>query len=68
MLHIKARLRTRGMPKTVTGCWSRGSGRAACARPKPSACDAWLKDIAPSQELRRWFGHDPARWSEFAAR
>ena len=30
--------------------------------------DAWLKDIAPSAELRRWFGHDPARWSEFAAR
>jgi uncharacterized protein YeaO (DUF488 family) len=30
--------------------------------------DAWLKDIAPSTELRRWFGHDPARWREFAAR
>lgn len=30
--------------------------------------DAWLKDVAPSAELRRWFGHDPARFSEFAAR
>src|SRR3954449_6602222 len=30
--------------------------------------DAWLKDVAPSSELRRWFGHDPARWREFTAR
>jgi len=30
--------------------------------------DAWLKDVAPSAELRRWFGHDPARFREFAAR
>lgn len=30
--------------------------------------DAWLKDVAPSHELRRWFGHDPARWDEFSAR
>lgn len=28
----------------------------------------WLKDAAPSNELRRWFGHDPARWDEFRAR
>jgi uncharacterized protein YeaO (DUF488 family) len=28
----------------------------------------WLKDIAPSDELRRWFGHDPARWDEFQRR
>ncbi len=27
--------------------------------------DDWLKDVAPSDELRRWFGHDPQRWSEF---
>ncbi len=30
--------------------------------------DAWLKDLAPSPELRRWFGHDPARWEEFRRR
>jgi uncharacterized protein YeaO (DUF488 family) len=30
--------------------------------------EAWLKDVAPTADLRRWFGHDPARWSEFAAR
>jgi len=27
--------------------------------------DAWLKDIAPSSELRQWFGHDPARFRDF---
>jgi uncharacterized protein YeaO (DUF488 family) len=30
--------------------------------------DGWLKDVAPSHELRRWFGHDPARWTEFRVR
>src|SRR5690606_16796987 len=27
--------------------------------------DLWLKDIAPSTELRKWFGHDPDKWQEF---
>ncbi len=27
--------------------------------------DEWLKEIAPSNELRKWFGHDPAKWQEF---
>lgn len=30
--------------------------------------DLWLKDVAPSDKLRKWFGHDPARWPEFRAR
>ena len=30
--------------------------------------DTWMKEIAPSTELRRWFGHDPARWDEFERR
>jgi uncharacterized protein YeaO (DUF488 family) len=30
--------------------------------------DLWLKDVAPSTELRRWFGHDPDRWEEFRQR
>lgn len=30
--------------------------------------DHWLKDIAPSNELRHWFGHDPAKWQEFETR
>lgn len=29
------------------------------------AADLWLKDIAPSTELRKWFGHDPKKWIEF---
>jgi uncharacterized protein YeaO (DUF488 family) len=30
--------------------------------------DGWLKDVAPSTELRTWFGHDPAKWPEFRQR
>lgn len=30
--------------------------------------EAWLKDVAPSDSLRRWFGHDPLKWSEFQKR
>jgi len=30
--------------------------------------DAWLKDVAPSTELRKWFSHDPKKWAEFQQR
>ena len=30
--------------------------------------DDWLKEVAPSTELRKWFGHDPAKWKEFRRR
>jgi len=30
--------------------------------------DEWLKEAAPSTELRQWFAHDPAKWSEFKRR
>jgi uncharacterized protein YeaO (DUF488 family) len=30
--------------------------------------DDWLEDVAPSNELRRWFGHDPEKWDEFRRR
>ncbi len=30
--------------------------------------DLWLKEIAPSTELRKWFSHDPAKWAEFQTR
>jgi uncharacterized protein YeaO (DUF488 family) len=30
--------------------------------------DGWLKDLAPSNGLRKWFGHDPAKWDEFRRR
>ena len=46
----------------VERLWPRGVRKAELR------LDAWLKDIAPSTELRRWFGHDPSRFNEFAAR
>jgi uncharacterized protein YeaO (DUF488 family) len=42
--------------------WPRGVTKAA------AAIDQWAKAIAPSTDLRRWFGHDPARWREFHRR
>jgi len=42
--------------------WPRGVAKAE------AAIDRWLKDIAPSTGLRKWFGHDPARWREFRER
>lgn len=46
----------------VDGLWPRGLRKDA------ARIDVWLKEIAPSPELRRWFHHDPARWSEFQRR
>lgn len=46
----------------VDRLWPRG------VRKTDAAIDLWLKEIAPSTELRRWFGHEPARWPEFRAR
>jgi len=42
--------------------WPRGVKKA------DAAIDEWMKDIAPSNGLRKWFGHDPARWQEFRCR
>ena len=33
-----------------------------------ASIDLWLKEIAPSTELRKWFGHDPEKWEEFKKR
>ena len=46
----------------VDRLWPRGVRREALA------LDAWAKDLAPSDRLRRWFGHDPARWTAFVER
>jgi uncharacterized protein YeaO (DUF488 family) len=35
---------------------------------RDAAVDKWMKDLGPSHELRKWFGHDPRRWSEFRRR
>ena len=42
--------------------WPRGVKKA------DAAIDQWAKEIAPSTALRKWFGHDPARWQEFRSR
>jgi uncharacterized protein YeaO (DUF488 family) len=46
----------------VDRMWPRGVTKDALG------IEAWLRDVAPSTELRRWFGHDPARWEAFRER
>ena len=46
----------------VDRIWPRGVQKSALQ------LQAWLKDVAPSTSLRRWFGHDPKRWEEFRKR
>jgi uncharacterized protein YeaO (DUF488 family) len=46
----------------VDRLWPRGATHDALA------LDDWIKDVAPSNALRRWFNHDPARWAEFVTR
>lgn len=56
-------------PASEDGCrvlvdrlWPRGLAKEA------AAVELWLKEIAPSTELRQWFGHDPERWPDFTRR
>ena len=51
-----------GLRVLVDRLWPRGLKKTE------AAIDLWLKEAAPSAELRRWFGHDPARFEEFKAR
>lgn len=46
----------------VDGIWPRGVSK------KELRHDDWIKDIAPSTELRKWFDHDPDKWGEFRNR
>lgn len=46
----------------VDRIWPRGLAKAK------AGIDEWAKDVAPSTELRRWYGHDPARFEEFRRR
>jgi uncharacterized protein YeaO (DUF488 family) len=46
----------------VDRIWPRGLKKSE------ARIDEWLKEIAPSTALRKWFGHDPARWTEFKKR
>ena len=51
-----------GFRVLIDRLWPRGISKAR------AALDLWAKDIAPSSELRTWFGHDPARFEEFSVR
>src|ERR687888_276761 len=51
-----------GLRVLVDRLWPRGLGRRA------AAIDWWARELAPSHALRRWFGHDPRRWTEFQLR
>lgn len=46
----------------VDRLWPRGLSK------QKAKVDHWLRDIAPSTALRKWYGHDPARWTEFRRR
>jgi uncharacterized protein YeaO (DUF488 family) len=64
--HIKriydAPATTDGYRVLVDRLWPRGVSK------EKAALDLWLKDIAPSPDLREWFGHQPERFQEFSAR
>jgi uncharacterized protein YeaO (DUF488 family) len=54
--------KTDGTRILVDRLWPRGVSKEA------AKLDEWIKEIAPSSELRTWFGHDPRRWDEFRKR
>ena len=54
--------RTDGTRFLVERLWPRGVSKAKLR------LDAWLKEVGPSTELRRWFSHDPEKWDEFRQR
>ena len=51
-----------GLRVLVERLWPRGVSK------QKAQIDLWLKDLAPSTELRKWYGHDPARWPQFRKR
>jgi uncharacterized protein YeaO (DUF488 family) len=51
-----------GLRALVDRLWPRGISK------EKAGIERWLRELSPSTELRRWYGHDPARWEEFKAR
>jgi uncharacterized protein YeaO (DUF488 family) len=51
-----------GVRVLVDRVWPRGLSR------EQARVDLWIKELAPSTELRKWFAHDPAKWQEFRRR
>ncbi len=72
MAKVKGKLRTKRVYEPAAGddgfrvfverLWPRGISK------EKARIDLWLKEIAPSTELRKWFNHDPAKWNEFRKR
>jgi uncharacterized protein YeaO (DUF488 family) len=68
--HLDVRLRRAYLPPApedgvrvlVDRLWPRGVSKS------DAKIDRWMKELAPSTELRRWFGHDSSRWDEFRRR
>ncbi|MEN5051841.1 DUF488 domain-containing protein [Brevundimonas naejangsanensis] len=58
----EAPAKTDGTRILVDRLWPRGLSK------DKASVDLWLKEIAPSTELRKWFGHDPEKWAEFQRR
>jgi uncharacterized protein YeaO (DUF488 family) len=57
-----AKAKANGKRVLVDRIWPRG------VRKEALKLDLWLRELAPSNELRKWFGHDPRRWEEFKRR
>lgn len=51
-----------GLRVLVDRLWPRGLTK------ERASVDLWAKDLAPTTELRKWFGHDPAKWKQFQVR
>ena len=58
----EAPARQDGLRVLVDRLWPRG------LTPQKASADLWLRELAPSAGLRRWYGHDPRRWEEFRRR
>ncbi len=58
----EAAKRSDGYRILVDRLWPRGVSK------EKAGVDLWMKEIAPSDALRKWFGHDPERWTEFQKR
>ncbi len=66
MIHLKRAYESAspadGKRILVERLWPRGVSK------EKAAIDLWIKEIAPSPELRKWYSHDPAKWEEFRRR
>lgn len=66
MIHLKRAYeepsKEDGTRVLVERLWPRGVTK------ERAAVDLWLKDVAPSPALRKWFGHEPAKWKQFERR